>query len=77
MALGLQYPTLIFPQKHVTNHREDVYDLFPGVFATVEMTPDSVGVWMLHCQVNDHMTEGMETVYTVYGKTFYLMKFTC
>jgi len=47
-----------------------VYDLFPGVFATVEMIPDSVGDWMLHCHVNDHMTGGMETVYSVYGNFF-------
>ena len=45
-----------------------MYDLFPGVFATVEMIPDSVGVWLLHCHVNDHMIGGMETLYTVYGK---------
>ncbi|KAL9973401.1 hypothetical protein ACROYT_G019857 [Oculina patagonica] len=52
--------------KSVAYHREDVYDLFPGVFATVEMIPDSVGVWLLHCHVNDHMTGGMEALYTVY-----------
>ncbi|KAL9973398.1 hypothetical protein ACROYT_G019854 [Oculina patagonica] len=55
-----------FIHKSVGYHREDVYDLFPGVFATVEMIPDSVGVWLLHCHVNDHMTGGMETLYTVY-----------
>lgn len=51
-----------------------MYDLFPGVFATVEMIPDSIGDWMLHCHVNDHMTGGMETVYSVYGKP---KKVTC
>ena len=61
--------TVVFlRQKRVAYHREDVYDLFPGVFATVEMIPDSVGVWMLHCHVNDHMVGGMETTYTVKGK---------
>ena len=64
---GQCYSILSLPKK-VADHREDVYDLFPGVFATVEMIPDSVGVWMLHCHVNDHMTGGMETTYTVYGK---------
>ena len=54
-------------QKSVAYHREDVYDLFPGVFATVEMIPDSVGVWLLHCHVNDHMTGGMEALFTVDG----------
>lgn len=55
-----------FIHKSVGYHREDVYDLFPGVFATVEMIPDSVGVWLLHCHVNDHMTGGMEALYTVH-----------
>jgi len=58
-----------FLHKRVAYHREDVYDLFPGVFATVEMIPDSVGDWMLHCHVNDHMTGGMETVYSVYDES--------
>ena len=48
-------------------HREDVYDLFPGVFATVEMISDSVGVWLLHCHVNDHIVGGMKMLFTVYG----------
>ena len=55
-------------QKQVSYHREDVYDLFPGVFATVEMVPDSTGDWPLHCHVNDHMVAGMETLYSVLGK---------
>ena len=57
-------------QKQVSYHREDVYDLFPGVFATVEMVPDSTGDWLLHCHVNDHMVAGMETLYSVLGKLF-------
>ncbi|KAJ7356225.1 hephaestin-like 1 [Desmophyllum pertusum] len=54
-----------FLHKSVGYHREDVYDIFPGIFATVEMIPDSVGVWLLHCHVNDHMVHGMQTLYTV------------
>ena len=54
-----------------------MYDLFPGVFATVEMIPDSVGDWMLHCHVNDHMTGGMETVYSVYGEYISWNRFMC
>ena len=60
-------------QKQVSYHREDVYDLFPGVFATVEMVPDSTGDWLLHCHVNDHMVAGMETLYSVLGKLFMKM----
>ena len=34
---------------------------------TVKMTPDSVGRWLLHCHVNDHMVHGMEALYDVKG----------
>ena len=67
-SCSLHFYFLILLQKSVGYHREDVYDLFPGVFATVEMIPDSVGVWLLHCHVNDHMTGGMEAIYKVRGK---------
>ena len=42
-----------------------MYDLFPGVFATLQMIPDSIGKWLLHCHVNDHKDGGMETMFTV------------
>ena len=42
-------------------------DLFPGVFMTVKMVPDSIGTWLLHCHVNDHMIHGMDTTYIVEG----------
>ena len=54
-------------QRTVTDHREDVIDLFPGIFMTVKMVPDSIGRWLLHCHVNDHMVHGMETLYDVIG----------
>ena len=34
---------------------------------TVKMTPDSIGTWLLHCHVNDHMVHGMEALYNVGG----------
>ncbi|XP_028411443.1 hephaestin-like protein [Dendronephthya gigantea] len=49
-------------------HREDVVDLFPGVFMTVKMIPDSIGKWLLHCHVNDHMVHGMQVFYDVKEK---------
>ncbi|XP_028410186.1 hephaestin-like protein [Dendronephthya gigantea] len=52
----------------VADHREDVVDLFPGVFMTVKMVPDSTGRWLLHCHVNDHMAHGMEALYDVTGE---------
>ncbi|XP_044526781.1 ceruloplasmin [Gracilinanus agilis] len=46
-------------------YRSDVFDLFPGMFQTVEMFPNVPGTWLLHCHVADHIHAGMETTYTV------------
>ncbi|XP_068726902.1 hephaestin-like protein [Montipora capricornis] len=58
-----------FIYKSSTLHRKDVYDLFPGVYAAVEMIPDSTGKWLLHCHVNNHMSGGMQTLFTVMAPT--------
>uniref|UniRef100_A0A672VBQ4 ferroxidase n=1 Tax=Strigops habroptila TaxID=2489341 RepID=A0A672VBQ4_STRHB len=41
-------------------YRADVFDLFPGTFQTVEMSPENPGTWLLHCHVTDHIHAGME-----------------
>ena len=46
-----------------------MYDIFPGIYATVEMVPDSVGDWLLHCHVNNHLTGGMQTLFSVMTPT--------
>ena len=62
-------------QKSLSYHREDVYDVFPGSFATLEMKPDSMGTWMLHCHVNDHMTAGMIALFEVGSAPRKLLRF--
>ncbi|XP_033125758.1 hephaestin-like protein [Anneissia japonica] len=52
--------------KHATVQNVDVFELYPGVFQTMEMVADDPGQWLLHCHVNDHLAAGMETTYTVY-----------
>ncbi|XP_060035658.1 ferroxidase HEPHL1 isoform X2 [Erinaceus europaeus] len=52
-----------------TSYREDVYDLFPGTFQTIELFADHPGTWLLHCHVSDHIHAGMETTYTVLRNT--------
>ncbi|XP_055971194.1 ferroxidase HEPHL1 [Sorex fumeus] len=47
------------------SYREDVYDLFPGTFQTIELFADHPGTWLIHCHVSDHIHAGMETTYTV------------
>ncbi|XP_066097316.1 ceruloplasmin-like [Saccopteryx bilineata] len=46
-------------------YRSDVYDLPPGVYKTVKMYPKDVGTWLFHCHVSGHITDGMESTYTV------------
>ncbi|XP_051482285.1 ceruloplasmin [Apus apus] len=58
-----------FDYKQTGVYRADVFDLFPGTFQTVEMTPQNPGIWLLHCHVTDHIHAGMEATYTVLPKT--------
>ena len=47
------------------SHRSDVIGVFPGTSEVAEMIPHTAGTWLLHCHVNDHITAGMETTYTI------------
>ncbi|XP_010076635.1 PREDICTED: ceruloplasmin-like, partial [Pterocles gutturalis] len=57
-----------FHYKQSGVYQADVFDLFPGTFQTVEMTPQNPGTWLLHCHVTDHIHAGMEATYTVLPK---------
>uniref|UniRef100_A0A4W3I8S3 Ceruloplasmin n=1 Tax=Callorhinchus milii TaxID=7868 RepID=A0A4W3I8S3_CALMI len=57
-----------FDYKMKETYRGDVFDLFPGTFQTLEMYPQHIGTWLLHCHVVDHIEGGMETTYTVHKK---------
>ena len=51
----------------VTYHgaRKDVFSMLPAGMETADMVPESPGLWMLHCQVDDHMQAGMYAQYEV------------
>ncbi|KAK2823516.1 hypothetical protein Q7C36_020116 [Tachysurus vachellii] len=46
-------------------HRDDVFDLIPGTFQTLELVACTKGTWLLHCHVDDHIRAGMETTYSI------------
>ena len=69
MLTGKSYFIARILQKSLSYHRGDVYDLLPETFATVEMIPDAVGTWMVHCHVNVHITGGMQALFTVLEPT--------
>ncbi|XP_058506408.1 coagulation factor VIII [Solea solea] len=48
-------------------HRLGVYNLFPGVFGTVEMRPPTVGTWLVECTVGDYQMAGMRAKLLVYN----------
>jgi hephaestin len=45
--------------------RMDVVDLLPASMIVADMVPDDPGTFLFHCHVNDHITAGMLTRYTV------------
>ncbi|XP_054647873.1 coagulation factor VIII [Dunckerocampus dactyliophorus] len=48
------------------NHRMGVYNLFPGVFGTVEMIPSTIGTWLVECTIGDYQLAGMRAKLLVY-----------
>ncbi|XP_040125872.2 ceruloplasmin isoform X2 [Ictidomys tridecemlineatus] len=54
-----------FHYKHRGIYSSDVFDIFPGTYQTLEMSPQTPGIWLLHCHVTDHIHAGMETTYAV------------
>jgi manganese oxidase len=45
--------------------RTDMIELLPMSMKTLDMIPDVPGTWLYHCHVNDHITAGMEALFTV------------
>ncbi|CAH1245135.1 HEPHL1 [Branchiostoma lanceolatum] len=48
-------------------HRTDTAGIFPASFATAVMEPRNIGEWMVSCQVGDHFSAGMQSLYNVAG----------
>ncbi|XP_030648847.1 hephaestin-like protein 1 [Chanos chanos] len=46
-------------------HRVDVLSLFAATFITADMVPKTNGIWLLNCQVNDHLQAGMQALFEV------------
>ncbi|XP_034037066.1 coagulation factor VIII isoform X2 [Thalassophryne amazonica] len=48
-------------------HRMGIYNLFPGVFGTVEMRPPTVGTWLVECTIGENQLAGMRAKLLVYN----------
>ncbi|XP_048043912.1 coagulation factor VIII [Megalobrama amblycephala] len=48
-------------------HRMGIFNLYPGVFGTVEMRPAIVGTWLIECTIGEHQMAGMRAKMLVYN----------
>jgi len=51
----------------VRKQNRDEFKMEPGSVVVANMKADSVGTWLFHCHVNDHISAGMITSFTVTG----------
>uniref|UniRef100_G3VFK7 Hephaestin n=1 Tax=Sarcophilus harrisii TaxID=9305 RepID=G3VFK7_SARHA len=67
MGSEVDVHTAFFPGQMLTirGHRTDVVALFPATFVAAEMVPQVPGRWLLSCQVNSHLRDGMQALYEV------------
>lgn len=45
--------------------RTDMVELLPMSMKVLDMYPDNTGTWLYHCHVNDHISAGMLSLFTV------------
>lgn len=58
----------VFTVRKKEEYKMAVYNLYPGVFETVEMLPSKAGVWRVECLIGEHLQAGMSTLFLVYSK---------
>ncbi|XP_019739469.1 coagulation factor VIII isoform X2 [Hippocampus comes] len=63
---AVHFHGLPFTLHNGEKHRMGIYNLFPGVFGTVEMVPSTVGTWLVECTVGDYQLAGMRAKLLVY-----------
>ncbi|XP_009939830.2 coagulation factor VIII isoform X2 [Opisthocomus hoazin] len=57
----------LFSIRTSQEYRMGVYNLYPGVFGTVEMWPSHAGIWRVECKVGEHQQAGMNALFLVYN----------
>ncbi|KFZ46837.1 Coagulation factor VIII [Antrostomus carolinensis] len=57
----------LFSVRTSQEYRMGVYNLYPGVFGTVEMSPSHAGIWRVECKVGEHQQAGMSALFLVYN----------
>ncbi|XP_058297352.1 coagulation factor VIII [Hylobates moloch] len=57
----------VFTARKKEEYKMAVYNLYPGVFETVEMLPSKAGIWRVECLIGEHLHAGMSTLFLVYS----------
>uniref|UniRef100_A0A3Q2Q8N4 Coagulation factor VIII-like n=1 Tax=Fundulus heteroclitus TaxID=8078 RepID=A0A3Q2Q8N4_FUNHE len=63
---AVHFHGLPFTVQAKQEHRMGVFNLFPGVYGTVEMKPPTVGTWLVECTIGDYQLAGMRAKLLVY-----------
>ncbi|XP_036271624.1 coagulation factor VIII isoform X1 [Pipistrellus kuhlii] len=58
----------VFTVRKKEEYRMAVYNLYPGIFETVEMLPSKAGIWRIECLIGEHLQAGMSALFLVYNK---------
>ncbi|KAG9346549.1 hypothetical protein JZ751_006860 [Albula glossodonta] len=64
---AVHFHGLPFTVRRDQEHRMGIFNLYPGVFGTVEMRPHMVGTWMVECTIGEHQLGGMRAKLLVYN----------
>uniref|UniRef100_A0A671T5C9 ferroxidase n=1 Tax=Sinocyclocheilus anshuiensis TaxID=1608454 RepID=A0A671T5C9_9TELE len=66
-----------FINKELKDHRQGVYPLLPGGFATLEMLPSKPGLWQLESEVGLSQQRGMQTLFLVLDNGIIYSNLSC
>ncbi|XP_029328883.1 coagulation factor VIII [Mus caroli] len=58
----------VFTVRKKEEYKMAVFNLYPGVFETLEMIPSRAGIWRVECLIGEHLQAGMSTLFLVYSK---------
>ncbi|XP_073920289.1 coagulation factor VIII isoform X2 [Castor canadensis] len=58
----------VFTVRKKEEYKMAVYNLYPGVFETMEMLPSKAGIWRVECLIGEHLHAGMSSLFLVYSK---------
>ncbi|XP_042335667.1 coagulation factor VIII isoform X2 [Sceloporus undulatus] len=58
----------VFTIRNDQEYHMGVYNLYSGVFETVEMQPSHPGIWRVECAVGEHEQAGMSALFLVYDQ---------